>query len=306
MTFNARGGNNFVWPLAAFEVPVIEEITVFGEFNPTDGTFGTIKYFSPGMGYGAEFTLSGKYVYLPSIHDGDTRRTYYPSPTYIKIYDFEELLSASDPDAVAPYKEIITDVPAQGAAQMGMNGRIYIISNGYYNDIDAVTGNRQPNGMVIIDNPEEVDNLRIYYADNILSNPSNYTSGLPTFSKSWLYVKIEGEEQPCRGTIQTYTIDLDGFASSADFLIWDWGGDGVRSAQIPVSSGSQYYSASHKYDAAGFYSISVEVYSNDDPLLSDTSIFPRSRSNKLRNIRKPASANSNNAIDDTIPKRCNK
>jgi len=274
LTFNARG-NHFVWPVAP-GLDGISEITIFGTFNPETGVFGSIRQFTPGVGYGAEFSLSGKYVYLPSVHDGYYNETYprYPVPLVIRIFDFEELLTASDPNTVTPYKEIYPDseVTSQSAAQMGLDGRMYIISNGYYEDVDPVTGKRQPNKMIIIDNPEDIDNLRIYYADNILSNPSAAALGIPTFSKSWLLVNIEGDRKICRGTTQQFSIDLDEFASDGNYLIWDWG-DGNQTGELPVTAGTQIYSDSHKYDKPGFYTIAVSVYNNESatiPVLFQT------------------------------------
>lgn len=279
-TFDARG-NHFVWPICGFDMKYgMNGVTLFGKFNPEDGIFESLSHFIVGLlGYGAEFSLSGKYLYLPEMY------YWYSCPEYaaailtgnatvsepvLRVFDFEELLSASDPNSVTPYKTV-TSGHYQGAAQMGPDGRIYIPSALGTADFNPERNTYDTSrDMIIVDNVEDPDNLKLYIAEEFITPvdgatpPSSvFSISVPTFSKSWLYASIDGAATFCNRTLQNYTVDLDEYATKASYIIWDWG-DGNRPAQVPVSTGVQDYSASHKYTAAGLYTISVEVYVSGD------------------------------------------
>jgi len=101
----------------------------FGEFNPSNGTFPTIKDMDNGHPiYGVEFSPSTELLYM-SGYDAN-----------VHIYKFAELLAAPNPPTGVGYRAMIAANDYVGALQLGPDGRIYTSIGTVIDDPDNFSG----------------------------------------------------------------------------------------------------------------------------------------------------------------------
>ncbi|MDH6356499.1 PKD domain-containing protein [Parabacteroides sp. PF5-9] len=205
----------------------------FGEFDALTGQFSNIKTRTGNSNYGIEFSPSGKYLYV----GGATSSCLY-------AFDFEELIGSSTPNNVA-MKTFGSFPTAFYSLQLAPDGRIY--STGY-----------MKNYMYVLDNPEDLDHLKIYQTpDGFLSGVGRV--GLPSFAANWFAVSIEADQIFCVNTQQDFTVVLS--QSGQDeiaYTEWDFGDGSAFVKDTNVGSGSQTHS--YTYTKPGMYTITVCSY----------------------------------------------
>ncbi|MDH6357185.1 PKD domain-containing protein [Parabacteroides sp. PF5-9] len=209
---------------------------MYGDFDAATGGFSNVRDVDPSVSskhyYGVEFSASGKYVYI--MLEG--RRQLY-------VYNFHELLAASDPSVVS-YQEIDMIDTYNCAIQLALDGRIYMTT--------------QANFLNVIDNPEEYDNLRIYKLPAAFLSGTS-TLGLPSFAANWFSVSIEADQSFCVNTSQDFTVILNQSGSDEiAYTEWDFGEGGSFLKDTNVSSGTQTHS--YTYEKPGMYNITVRSY----------------------------------------------
>ena len=149
-------GKYFAWS----EHDDISRMLHFGEFNPSTGTFPTIKYMDFGArSYGVEFSPSTELLYVAR----------FTSDGAAVIYKFAELLAAANPSTDVTPRVMLTGLPSAtrlSAMQLGPDGRIYGV-------ID------QSSNMIVIDNPDSFNNATMHHLSGLMAGSGR--SGLPNF-----------------------------------------------------------------------------------------------------------------------------
>lgn len=162
------------------------------------------------------------------------------------VYDFESLLvNGSTTSNVLMIGNL-----SYGALQMGPDGRIYM----------TAPGDRQ---MFIIENPEEMNNLRIYRLTGFL--PGAGLIGLPSFSASWFAID-KFKSTICLDEDAVYTI-----SSSTGQVKIDFGeGEGKQIVNVPESGEIR-----HRFKKPGGYLVTVELYGAIDmePQTAYTTVY---------------------------------
>ncbi|MDH6357555.1 PKD domain-containing protein [Parabacteroides sp. PF5-9] len=232
----ANGYLKFTFDGKYFVYPTYDQkYFIFGEFDNATGDFFNIRNI-PGQMYGAEFSPDQKYLYLTATSNSSS----FPNGLY--IYDFEELKN----DVSTSHFKYIS-IPRPGALQLDPFGRIWA---GYSVNRD----------MVLIDNPDHPESLRIYRLENFLLQNSNF--GLPSFSASWFYMPIKGSTGFCVKESQTYTFKVSKGAAALELSHTEWDfGDG-SAAITDKTFGEQ--TQSHTYNKPGTYTITVRAFLQSD------------------------------------------
>lgn len=255
----------------------------YGDFNNTTGVISNVRIKrgiteAISYGYGVEFTNDNKYVYVTlTINEISVN-----SRSALLVYDFEELLQAStqtEIDAIAPIYEKRTPIglatnqttgPFYGAIQTGPDGRMYIASI-------------LRKEVLIIDNPKNPENLRIYkykspFEPNIF--PTGYNSkgvfwGLPNFAVPWYNTAIEIEQPPSFICIDKelnfnlYTVDGHGFDRVVKMVV-DYGDESPTKEYTGTEIIPGLKSESHTYTKTGKYRITVNSYDNNNQIMNTT------------------------------------
>ena len=122
----------------------------FGEFNPSTGTFPTIKAMLAGVvAYGLEFSPSTELLYASMSDD-------------IYIYNFTELLAAPNPPTGVSRRTLLHN--GADALQLGPDERIYGV---------------RTNSITVIDNPNNFNNATSHSLSGLMAGQGN--AGLPNF-----------------------------------------------------------------------------------------------------------------------------
>lgn len=254
-----QDGKHFVWNNFGGGSQVF---FCYGDFDNTTGMISNLKVrqggigTTTGYGYGVDFTADGKYLYLsyvPGSRDVNTQ-------TGLQIFNFQSLLTASNPSAVTPVKTIINpQLPANGindhfgAIQTGADGRMYI-------------SKFASNSMFVIDNPNDPSNLKIYRLDNILTGKVYW--GLPNFAAPWFRMTIDPPTittSICAESSATFKLLVEnGFGfDKVSQIKFDFG-DGSPDAVIvysPAQPGTN--TETHTYKTPGTYTITATAYNAD-------------------------------------------
>lgn len=234
----------------------------YGDFDNATGIISNLKVRTGGTGlvngagYGLEFTADGKYLYLTYSPGSYNSNTF----SALQVFDFNQLLSAPNPDIVMPLKEIVNPQSlANGvndhfsAIQTGADGRMYISC--FYTK-----------SLFVIDNPDDPLNMKIYKLENILTGTARY--GLPTFAAPWFRMVIEPPtvaESICAeypGTFKLLVEDGFGF-DKVSKIVFDFG-DGSPDAVItysPAKPGTN--SETHTFKTPGTYTVKATAYNAD-------------------------------------------
>ncbi|MDH6305079.1 hypothetical protein M2459_001816 [Parabacteroides sp. PF5-5] len=226
-------GKYFAWATAAYQH------LVFGEFDTATGVFSNVKkveYDGSNISiypYGVSFSPSGKYLYVGNVKS-------------LKVYDFANLL------ADISTEPLIYNISNVYALQLGPDWRIYAATAG--------------SGFVVVDNPEEYGNLKLYRA-NVLKGGTSSKWGLPSFSPSWWSVSISVDKTLpiCSEEALTFTtiLNISGIESQITKIVWDFG-DGTVKEDTNISSSQ--YSYTHKYTKPGTYALTVIPYAGNNPI----------------------------------------
>ena len=259
----ANDGSRFAY--SNFDSP---NAFVFGKFDNTIGEFTYIKQknrnysYYYGYGYGVEFSKSGKYLYLSFVPAGKGGN--YGSSLY--VYDFDELLAASDPANVSRVNRFYlhngttSSLPADGTN--GHFGSLAMGSDGYIYATDFYTRN-----MYVIINPEKPQAIKMYKLENFLAEGSEGRWGLPTFTAPYFRVEILAPVAPlCMDDKRDYEFRIIGGIGIDDVekIVFNFG-DGKPSSIITLNAPikAENIIAQYSYKYPGTYNITAKVYAAD-------------------------------------------
>ena len=249
-------GQHFVW------VDFGNLFFAYGDFNPTTGIFSNVRIRTGalnttvpnGLGYGVDFSASGKYLYL----------TYAPGSmntsqvSGLHVYNFEALLATTTPNTVNPIKTVSNPLSLSdgvtdhfGSIQTGPDGRMYIPR---FNST----------GIFVIDNPENPTSLKIYKINGIL--PGRGAWGLPNFSAPWFRMVITppSNSEGCAEVTATYRVEVlngMGFNNVAKIVV-NFGDSNTNSIVTYNNPTLGIYNESYKYKKPGTYTITVTAYNS--------------------------------------------
>ena len=207
-----------------------------GRFDSKTGKMSEPRTMSGASLYGLEFSNSGKYLYARPAELSNI----------LRAYDFESLL------ANGPNASNTISIPnlSYGAIQMGPDGRIYMVNPGTRN-------------MYIIENPEEMNNLRIYRLSNFMTGTG--LLGLPSFSASWFAID-NFKSTICLDEEAVYTI-----SSSTGKVMIDFDeGEGKQLLDVPENGEIR-----HRFKKPGGYLVTVQLYGAADmePQTAYTTVY---------------------------------
>ena len=254
-------GKHFAWQ--AYNVPNI----VYGDFDTNTGIFSNVKSKSVpaaiygNWGYSLEFSNSGKYLYLSWPNAAGAGVTSFQSA--LAVFNFEDLLVSSATNYIKLLVHPSGSNVSYGALQMGPDGRMYC-------------GRTYTDGMYVIDNPEDPENLRVYRLDNFVNG--TVLLGLPSFTSAWFDTQIIGPNPPdaCINKVQTFSLEVSKGSGQDEIshTEWDFGDDQpgsvITDTDMAPASGKQEHS--YTYTKPGTYTITVKSF-----LVSDGSELPMAR-----------------------------
>ncbi|WP_410877789.1 hypothetical protein [Myroides sp. DW712] len=192
-----------------------------GSFDTRTGKMTKSQTLRWNHAYGVEFSNSGKYLYVRAVN----------ALNYMRVYEFEDLLAHGE----AVTKKLEINNTGTGSLQMGPDGRIYL----------NMVGN---NFMYIIDNPEEMNNLRIYRVSSMFTGSSEL--GLPSFAASWFAID-DFKSTICLGEDAVYRV-----SSSTGKIMIDFDeGEGKQIMDVPLNGEIR-----HRFKKPGAYLVTVELY----------------------------------------------
>jgi len=255
INFGYRGNNSSVY-------------LCYGDFDNTTGQISNVRIKHnirkdiTSFGYGVEFTNDNKYLYLTLAPYGTDNRNY---TSHLMVYDFEALLDTTietEIEEISPIKIFSTELSSMlnsknifyGALQSGPDGRIY-------------AANLWKESILLIDNPKDPNNLRIY------DLPTEHTTryGLPNFAVPWFTTSIEINQEPntlCANKsipIDFYVVDGEGYEQVEKITINY--GDGTSDTELtPLNPG--IHSKTHTYKKPGIYNIKLNAYKADNTLFT--------------------------------------
>jgi|GEM_PF-1108411 hypothetical protein len=263
-------GKSFAWPTGS---SLVNTGVYFGQFNANDGTFSNIKLFkTPGTpAYGAEFSASGKYLYIQSA-------------ARLRVFNFENLMNAPVTNTEVTYtadsdysirEDDGDNRYGLGALQLGPDGNIY---STFYNvrlpapNDDNVTNFRGgTKHMIVITTPEMATGHTIYKLENFLTGEGHI--GITSFSPAWFATGIRGPVEVCSGMPDTYSLAISQNAIDTYNLtktIWKFS-DGSAPVTINITS-AEVILPNKSFTISGqteeTVTISVEIYDNTNSLLS--------------------------------------
>ncbi|MDR2138697.1 MAG: VCBS repeat-containing protein, partial [Tannerella sp.] len=173
----------------------------FGEFNPSNGTFPTIKMMNTGYtGYGLEFSPSKEILYATTY-----------SSKVIHAYPFEDLLASANPGSV-PHRTVTTGAANNlSALQLGPDGRIY-------SPVYSTTS------MLVIDRVDDYNGFTTHPVSGLLPTVSGYQAfaGLPNYMPH-LLASVEN-------TCSQFTDDLWYFGIGGGGIAFNDAGNGAKTA----------------------------------------------------------------------------
>lgn len=275
----SKDGSTFLWGTGTAYVNDYGYLFI-GDFNPGTAGMTNIKYrtlkkdppisspsiYVPIYYYSTEFSLSGKYLYVSSAataYDQSFLNT--TCWTLLEVFDIAEL--KSDPQNAVP-KVFFEDDRVSGALQLTPDGRIFHSiegSGGSGGNINTATG-----GITVIENPDKINDLKIYHLRNSILFTSGGTAmlGLPNFSASFWNFPLSGPESFCVNTNQSFSIEIIDTDNKLSYTKWDFG-DG---STIETGSNNPTQSRSHTYTKRGHYTITVSLYDAGDNKIEEETL----------------------------------
>ena len=221
----------------------------FGEFDPSTGTFPTIKSMNLGFeAYGVEFSPYTELLYVA--------RTLTPNNNdHIYCYKFADLLTAQNPPTGVAYHTMSTGKPTFtniGSLQLGPDMRIYAPM--WYSS-----------EMIVIDNTNDFDNATCHVLSGLMAGQG--ALGLPNFM-SHIFIPVSGaigsnqiiyngntpaqltsiSDASCSGEVITYL-----WEQSTDSLTWTaaTGTNNLNTYQPPALTTTTYYHRRAASDSCG-------------------------------------------------------
>ncbi len=229
-------GKHFVWGTW------LEKKLIYGDFDNNTGRFSNIRYIDNHGSYGIEFSPNRKYLYTALTELSNSGGDFG-----VYIWDMEALLKGTTSKYL---RRISNGLRRPQGLQMDRFGRIWVAD--LYNTRD----------MVLIENPDMLNDLKIYRLFNFLNFGSSQM-GLPSFSAT--FFKIIGDKGFCVDVSKEFETFIPLFigGSKVAYTRWNWGDGGVE--DIVKGNGTQ--KISHIYTRANDYVITVSAYDNDDKQL---------------------------------------
>ncbi len=227
-------GKHFVWGTWS------EKKLIYGDFDNNTGQFSNIRYQDNHGAYGVEFSPNQKYLYTAL-----TEASYSGADFGVYIWDLEALLKGTTSTYL---RKISKGLIRPQTLQLDVLGRIWLTDN--------YKGTRN---MFLIDNPDNLNDLKIYKLVNFLARGSKAKMGLPSFSAT--FFKIFGDKGFCVNfpkEFGTFIPQVIG-GSKVAYTRWNWG-DG-EPEDIVKGNGTQ--KVSHIYTHANDYIITVSAYGID-------------------------------------------
>ncbi|MDR2137957.1 MAG: hypothetical protein LBP50_00130, partial [Tannerella sp.] len=238
-------GKYFAWP----EHSGSSRTFFFGEFNPSTGTFPTMKVMDAGyIGYGIEFSPSSKILY--ATKSGSTE---------IHAYKFADLLASADPGNMSHRTEPIGGAHSIYPLQLGPDGRIY-------GTLQSTTT------MLVIDDVNDYDAFTTHVVNGLLPTGTNYEArvGLPNYM-AYFFAPVEN-------TCSYFTDDLWYFGTGGGGIAFNDDGSGTKvaaaaSGESLVSSGENSLSVSSPGCGSSliFYSQHNQLYNAKHQPMADGS-----------------------------------
>ena len=234
-------GKHFVWGTWR------ENKLIYGDFDNNTGQFSNIRYQENHGAYGVEFSPNQKYLYTALTEPSPPSSSHTGIGVY--IWDLEALLKGT---ATTYLRKISNGFSRPQALQLDVSGRIWVT--------DYYTGTRN---MFLIDNPDNLKDLKIYKLVNFLARGSKAKMGLPSFSATFL--KILGDKGFCVNFPKEFETLIPQVIQGSEvaYTRWNWG-DG-EAEEIVKGNGTQ--KLTHRYIRANNYIITITAYGNDDKQL---------------------------------------
>ena len=225
-------------------------IIIYGDFDNSTGTFSNIKEMKSTtyLSY-FDFNKNGTLLYLVDFVKAE-----------ILVYKADELWSMPSHTTVTKKRYKYNQSIVKGtlySVQRAIDNRIYI-------------GEIVHRGMVILDNIDDFDNLKLYYTSegndrkSFLDN--SCVRGFPVFPAGLFRAAPEIKAFGCTGNTIMSSIVVESAAgipaNQPVKLTWNFG-DGSPTVDQPVVSGQTEYSLQHTFNAGGRYTVTVTPYKAD-------------------------------------------
>lgn len=267
-------GETFIWCVNADKS---YSTFLLGKFDPGTGLASGVKrgcwtdeYGSYFGAFSAEFSASGKYVYI----SGGTRGIY--ACTVENLFASPNTKGTNYKTNIDEATLTITDNKGsigQGVLQLAPDGYIYSILH----NRDQLTFTTPPTApvvhgrrhMLVITNPERPTSLNMYVLRDFLMAGTLGTWGLPTFSPSWFATDIEGPTELCINQEGMFVFRMGGAIQvRPNNIRWcfDYKGDAsdVFLRQEVPNDGSTFVEYPYHYATSGTRTIKMRTYFNDN------------------------------------------
>lgn len=244
-------GRQFVWATWLGNTKVI-----YGNFDNRTGEFSNIKAMDNEVNYGVSFSRSGKYLYLSNPYQDNNQN----STRGFRVYDFVELLNASEPNTITPIKSYnFSATERPGGLQLGPDGRLYMSL-------------QTSDTLRFVDNPEDPANLRMYdiphffqgrgqlyhYTSHVLTDTTlRQQTGISSFADYLFRLPLSGDYNLCMNTEGTYRMSfVQGIGNNEIInLEWDFGDGNI--VNQPITSGIYDITQTHTFTKSGDFRIKV-------------------------------------------------
>jgi hypothetical protein len=266
-------GTVFFWPQYHGAPSVSSYIYIYGEFNPDNGTFTSVKTRNASTSstgasmssYGVEFSPNQQYVYITRISGSYNETT--NSNSNLFIFNVSQLLSAANPNTVSPLLSFESPSPAAphdgthrhfGAIGLSPDDRMYIKDS-------------YSNSLFVITNPDNPGNLRFWHLNGVLGSFATVGGqgggwGLPSSTAFYFHMNVISSAEsaggtPCSGQSSAYQLIVSG-GKGGEFLRYfhiNWGDGSAHT----INSNPQInttYNYNHTYPSDGTYTITIICY----------------------------------------------
>lgn len=267
-------GKTFIWCVNA---DLLKSTFLLGKFDSGTGLASGVErgcwvdeYGSYFGAFSAEFSASGKYVYI----SGGTRGIY--ACTVENLFASPNTKGTNYKTNIDEASLTVTDNKGslnQGVLQLAPDGYIYSILH----NRDQLTFTTPPTApvvhgrrhMLLITNPERPTSLNMYVLRDFLMAGTFGTWGLPTFSPTWFGTGVEGPTDLCTGQEGTFVFRMGGALQiKPNNIRWcfDYKGDGsdVFVRQDITDANATFVEHPYIYATSGTRTIKMQTYFNDN------------------------------------------
>lgn len=197
---------------------VYGDVLKIGEFS----YFNAPNNDATGAAYFIEFSPNNKYMYVSCNNLFGDPNTNIPFPSSLFQYDIE---TDNIEDLLFSEREIHKSLDRLHGIELGLDDRIYVVSESYDNEEDRTLG--------VIQNPNEpgsasgYEHLSFILTENPETDPRGGTVGLPQNIRQFFYLNLDPLDL-CGG--QAFNFGLN---SSDEILNVNWNfGDGTTSTEL--------------------------------------------------------------------------